>query len=173
MKTGEDGDEETQEEEESDEESHLLPEDEAHIASSQARINNLIKVTTKPAKASGKYSGHQILIELLNDSRFRPLPLVDSTRAKEDLIQSKDAHKELAVEQFITQGPIETSLGDDCMGCTRGWSHYCSVLKRHIPSSEYRAKLQPPVRILEYRSYLLEMCHVHLTRCFPNTLIDA
>ena len=88
-----------------------------------------------------------ILLDLLYDSRFRPLPLVSATRATEDLAASREKMK-VAVEQLICLGPIETSLGDDCMGCTRGWNHFCPVLKRHIPCSEHRAKLQPPVSTL-------------------------
>jgi hypothetical protein len=127
---------------------NIVLDDDAHISASRTRINQLNQVESRPKKVStANGGGNPILLELLNDARFRPLPLVDTTRAQEDLSQGVEKNK-VAVQQFIVQGPIETSLGDDCMGCTRGWSHFCAVLKRPIPSSEHRAKLQPPVSSL-------------------------
>lgn len=152
MKSVSDGDQDAQEETDPEKAVDLLPEDEVHIASSRARIHQFNKVKTQPApapspakKTSANEGGNTILLNLLNDARFRPLPLVSTARAKEDLVSSKDKVVKVAVQQFLTQGPIETSLGDDCMGCTRGWAHYCPVLKRSLPCSEHRAKLQPPV----------------------------
>lgn len=121
-------------------ESNLLP---AHIAGPFTRMNQLNKVKSHPVKVCARKNGNPILLELLYDVRFRPLPLVDMSRTNDDLAQRKVG---VAVQQFTAQGPVETSLGDDCMGCTRGWSHFCSVVKRPLPGSEHRAKLQPPVR---------------------------
>ncbi len=129
-------------------ESDLLPESDPHIANTFAKMNQFNKVKSHPVKISDTKYGNIVLLELLNDVRFRPIPLIDKTRADEDLAQSKAG---VAVEQFTPQGPVETSLGDECMGCTRGWSHFCPVLKRPLPSSEYRAKLQPPVRSLLHK----------------------
>ena len=124
-------------------ESNLSPESDKQIASSFARLNQFNKVKSRPVKVSAGKNSNHILLELLDDARFRPLPLVDTTRTKEDLAQRK---VRVAVPQFTAQGPVETSLGDECMGCTRGWSHFCSVMKRPLPGSEHRARLQPPVR---------------------------
>ncbi|KAL3816815.1 hypothetical protein ACHAXA_008678 [Cyclostephanos tholiformis] len=123
---------------------NVLPDSDTHIANSFARIR-FNKVNSPPVKVSATKNGNIPLLELLNDARFRPLPLVDKTRANEDLAQRK---ARVSIEQFTPQGPVESSLGDECMGCTRGWSHFCSVLKRPLPSSEHRAKLQPPVSSL-------------------------
>ncbi|KAL7542489.1 hypothetical protein ACHAXR_011817, partial [Thalassiosira sp. AJA248-18] len=147
MKTMDDENQDTQGEEGEGEAPSIPPEDEIHIANSRARLNQYSKVKSQPVKVSASARGNPILLELLNDARFRPLPLVNTTRAKEDLVHGSEKVK-VAVQQFTVQGPIETSLGDDCMGCTRGWSHFCSVLKRPIPSSEHRAKLQPPLSSL-------------------------
>ncbi|KAL7554022.1 hypothetical protein ACHAWF_018931, partial [Thalassiosira exigua] len=143
--------EDTEEKEAPEEAPALPPEDEAHIANYHARLNRFGRVNTQPIKAGSVQSvGNPILLELLNDARFRPLPLVDTQRAQEDLTPAGGTSEKtrLAVQQFAVRGPIETSLGDDCMGCTRGWSHYCQVLKRPLPGSEHRAKLQPPVSSL-------------------------
>ena len=131
-----------------------LSESDACIASTYARMNHLHKVKSQPVKSavSGN-SFNPILLELLNDARFRPLPLVDMTRTDEDLAEKKP---KVAVQQLSSQGPIKTSLGDDCLGCTRGWSHFCHVLKRHIPSSEHRAKLQPPVSFYIHISHTVQ-----------------
>ena len=130
--------------------SNYSPESDKQIASSFARMNQFNKVKSHPVKVSANKNSNHILLELLNDARFRPLPLVDTTRTKEDLAQRK---VRVAVQQFTAQGPVETSLGDECMGCTRGWSHFCSVLKRPLPGSEHRARLQPPVRSFIHFSF--------------------
>lgn len=131
-----------------------LSESDAYNASTSARMNHLHKVKSQPVKSAVSCTSfNPILLELLNDARFRPLPLVDMTRTDEDLAEKKP---KVAVQQLSSQGPIETSLGDDCLGCTRGWSHFCHVLKRHIPSSEHRAKLQPPVRSYIHISHTVQ-----------------
>ena len=122
--------------------------DEAYIAISRAGVHQLSKINSQPVMISTN-GGNSILLELLNDVRFRPLPLVSVTRESEE--ERSDVN--VAVQQFTPLGPIETSLGDDCTGCTRGWNHFCSVLKRPIPGSEYRAKIQPPVRTLLHLSF--------------------
>ena len=127
--------------------SKLPPEDELHNARVCARMNQHNKVKCLPTLVSDKESSNAVLFELLNDMRFHPLPLVDANRTNEDLVLSNEK-MHVAVQQFLVHGPIESSLGDSCMGCTRGWSHYCSVLKRPVPGSEHRAKLQPPVSSL-------------------------
>jgi len=122
------------------------PDDEGFAATNRARLTQFSKVKSQSATIGSKESNNGILLELLKDIRFRPLPLISTTRDEEDLTRiSKD---NVAIQKFIVEGPVETCLGDDCLGCTRGWSHFCLVLQRHIPSSENRAKLQPPVSSL-------------------------
>ncbi len=56
---------------------NLSPESDKQIASSFTRMNQFNKVKFHPVKVSaGKKSNH-ILLELLDDVRFRPLPLVE------------------------------------------------------------------------------------------------
>lgn len=81
--------------------------------------------------------------ELISDCRFQPLSMVDACR-HEDV----STDERMAVSNFAPLTPIQTSLGDDCTGCQRGWAHFCPVLGRHLPSLDYRAKLQPPVSTL-------------------------
>lgn len=121
--------------------------DDAFLISSQSRLVQFSKVKSTSVKSSrNKEINNRVLLELLNDVRFQPLPLFSASRASEDLTRKRS--EKLSIQQFSVQGPIETSVGDDCLGCTRGWNHYCSVLKCNIPSSELRAKLQPPVSSL-------------------------
>jgi len=145
------------EESESGELSQLSQVDEAYIASSRARVNQFNKHKSQPVRVSANPNENSILLELLNDARFRPLPLVSVSRAQEDLASGREksrewkcwksifTSKDTAVEQFHPIGPFSTGLGDDCVGCTRGWNHFCTVLKRQIPCAEQRAKIQPPV----------------------------
>lgn len=122
------------------------PDDEEFAATNRARLTQFSKVKSQMANVGSKESNNGILLELLKDIRFRPLPLISTTRDEEDL--TYNCRDNVAVEKFIVEGPIETCIGDDCLGCTRGWSHFCLVLQRHIPSAEHRAKLQPPVSSL-------------------------
>lgn len=83
-----------------------------------------------------------ILMELLQDTRFHPLPLMKPTRVS--TVVEPQILSEKAVPYFDVQGPIATCIGDQCLGCVRGWNHFCPILGRHFPAVEYRAKLQPP-----------------------------
>lgn len=117
----------------------LLREDSTHAAVHEK--NSLLRI-------GGNKKRNQILLELLHDARYHPLPLVDATKADTNGGQRRESGSlgvKMTIQQFETQGPIATSLGDDCMGCTRGWNHFCSVLKRPIPGCRHRSKLQPPV----------------------------
>ncbi|KAL3931858.1 MAG: hypothetical protein SGBAC_011113 [Bacillariaceae sp.] len=51
----------------------------------------------------------------------------------------------VSIPYFDVHGPVSTSMGDECLGCTRGWAHYCNVLKRKMPAVGHRARLQPPL----------------------------
>lgn len=83
-----------------------------------------------------------ILMELLQDTRFHPLPMVKANREL-STVENPD-HSGMVVPNFNVQGPIATCIGDQCVGCTRGWNHFCPIMGRHFPAVEHRAKLQPP-----------------------------
>lgn len=88
-----------------------------------------------------------VLMELLQDTRFHPLPMMTANR--EPSAAENPDYSNMVVPHFNVQGPIATCVGDQCIGCTRGWNHVCPTLGRQFPAVEYRAKLQPP-----YPSYL-------------------
>ncbi len=92
-------------------------------------------------------SHNRVLLELLQDMRFHPLPMFGESKFDEPPGESADSTK-TAIPYFDVHGPVSTSVGDECLGCTRGWNHFCHVLKRRIPSIEHRAKLQPPLSSL-------------------------
>eukprot|EP00804_Cyclotella_cryptica_P018966 CCRYP_006473-RB/>CCRYP_006473-RB protein AED:0.02 eAED:0.02 QI:690/1/1/1/0.5/0.4/5/239/1470 len=119
----------------------LTSEDERHATDSRVRMLQFSTLQANPAKTSLKESNNSVLLELLNDIRFQPIPLLTVFRVEEELV-SKQSDR--TVEQFAVQGPTKTSVGDECMGCVRGWNHFCPVLKCSVPSSAYRAGLQPP-----------------------------
>ena len=52
------------------------------------------------------------------------------------------------IPHFEIHGPVSTSVGDECLGCLRGWVHYCPVTQTRLPAVEPRAKLQPPMSSL-------------------------
>lgn len=124
----------------------VTPDDEGFAATNRARLTQFSKVKSHPVNIGTKESNNAILLELLKDIRFRPLPLVSTTRDEEDL--NFNFRDNVLVQNFNVEGPIETCIGDGCLGCARGWSHFCLVLQRHIPSAENRARLQPPVSSL-------------------------
>ena len=165
-------------------ESQLSQVDEAYITSSRARVNQFNKHKSQPVRVSANHNGNSILLELLNDARFRPLPLVSVSRAQEDLASGREksrewkcgksifTSKDTAVEQFHPIGPFSTGLGDDCIGCTRGWNHFCTVLKRQIPCAEQRAKIQPPVSSSFWLSLITIaiLLLIHFTLSSPHPL---
>lgn len=130
----------------SDETNTTAPDDEGFAATNRARLTQFSKVKSHPVNIGTKENNNGILLELLKDIRFRPLPLVSTARDEEDL--NYNFRENVLIQKFLVEGPIETCIGDDCLGCTRGWSHFCPVLQRHIPSAGNRAKLQPPVSSL-------------------------
>lgn len=92
-------------------------------------------------------SHNRVLLELLQDMRFHPLPMFGEAKFDEPPSESADSTK-AAIPYFDVHGPVSTSVGDECLGCTRGWNHFCHVLKRRFPAVEQRAKLQPPLSSL-------------------------
>lgn len=102
---------------------------------------------------------NQVLIELLQDSRFHPIPMLNPHREEDE---SESVEKvEKAVPHFHVAGPIATGVGDDCLGCTRGWNHFCPIIGRQLPAVEWRAKLQPPESSLTATRIGLGLPHYH------------
>ena len=90
-------------------------------------------------------SKNRILLELLQDIRFHPLPIIQPNRDISSLdVTLQHDYSKTTVPYFAVQGPVATSVGDECPGCVRGWNHFCPILQRHFPAVEYRSKLQPP-----------------------------
>eukprot|EP00529_Nitzschia_sp_RCC80_P002312 CAMPEP_0113468402 /NCGR_PEP_ID=MMETSP0014_2-20120614/15336_1 /TAXON_ID=2857 /ORGANISM="Nitzschia sp." /LENGTH=2092 /DNA_ID=CAMNT_0000360789 /DNA_START=241 /DNA_END=6519 /DNA_ORIENTATION=- /assembly_acc=CAM_ASM_000159 len=100
----------------------------------------------RPFKPSTNESHNRVLLELLHDMRFHPRPMIQVEREAKDYGEM-DSDR-LTIPYFDVHGPVATSLGDECFGCSRGWAHFCHVLKRRIPSIQHRAKLQPPMSSL-------------------------
>mmetsp|Transcript_28151 Transcript_28151/g.57100 ORF Transcript_28151/g.57100 Transcript_28151/m.57100 type:complete len:884 (-) Transcript_28151:1917-4568(-) len=121
----------------------------------QERHGNVVSLSQIRCSTSGlddrqKAGRNQILLDLLQDVRFHPLPLVDCSRSEEVSTKMNNPVDPLkvALAQYHVQGPLATSIGDECVGCTRGWNHFCPVLQRQFPAVEYRSKLQPPLTAL-------------------------
>jgi hypothetical protein len=103
-------------------------------------------VGSKPFTVEPGKSNNRVLLELLQDTRFHPLPMLHANRTDGESTQP-DRSKS-CIPFFDVHGPVATSVGDECLGCTRGWNHHCSVLKRRIPAIEHRARLQPSLSSL-------------------------
>jgi ferritin-like metal-binding protein YciE len=100
----------------------------------------------KPEK--GQYY-NRVLLDLLHDQRFHPLPMLGIDHAQDKERNDKeDPTSRVLIRHFDVHGPVSTSVGDECLGCLRGWVHYCPVLQRRLPALEPRAKLQPPMSSL-------------------------
>jgi ferritin-like metal-binding protein YciE len=54
----------------------------------------------------------------------------------------------VVIPHFDVHGPVSASIGDECLGCLRGWAHFCPVLQRRLPAVDQRARLQPPLSSL-------------------------
>ena len=89
---------------------------------------------------------NRVLLELLQDIRFHPMPMMQVSRTEAEYGQMD--FERVTIPYFDVHGPFSTSVGDECMGCTRGWAHFCPVLKRRVPAVEYRARLQPALSSL-------------------------
>jgi hypothetical protein len=104
-------------------------------------------VGSKPFKREPDQSYNRVLLDLLHDIRFHPTPMCGVNRPESDTLLDELSTK-VTIPHFEVHGPISTSIGDECLGCTRGWAHHCPVLQRRIPAVEHRAKLQPPLSSL-------------------------
>jgi histone-lysine N-methyltransferase SETD1 len=103
-------------------------------------------VGAKPFKPDADESNNKILLELLQDMRFHPLPMMEANRPPKEY-GGLDPDK-VSIPYFDVHGPVSTSIGDECLGCQRGFAHFCNVLKRNVPAVLNRARLQPPLSSL-------------------------
>ena len=124
----------------------LSPEDELLTYRRHKKLYLDTSVGSKPFAPEPGKSSNRVLLELLQDMRFHPLPMLSANRG--DSEPGQPDYSKLAIPFFEVHGPVSTSLGDECLGCSRGWNHFCPVLKRNIPAIENRAKLQPPLSSL-------------------------
>jgi histone-lysine N-methyltransferase SETD1 len=124
----------------------LTPEDEMITYQHHQRLYQDTSVGSKPFTPEPGKSNNRLLLELLQDMRFHPLPMFSANREDEEPGQMD--YGKMSIPYFEVHGPVATSVGDECQGCTRGWNHFCPVLKRSFPAVESRAKLQPPLSSL-------------------------
>lgn len=110
------------------------------------RLYLATSVGSKPFTPEQGKSNNRVLLELLQDIRFHPLPMLSANRT--DLHSGEPALLKACIPHFDVHGPVATCVGDECLGCTRGWNHHCSVVKRRLPAIERRARLQPPLSSL-------------------------
>lgn len=103
-------------------------------------------VGSKPFTPEPGRSNNKLLLDLLQDMRFHSVPLLKANRSDDEPGQLD--YSKMSIPYFEVHGPVATSVGDECLGCTRGWNHFCPVMKRRIPAVENRAKLQPPLSAL-------------------------
>jgi len=101
----------------------------------------------KRLKLEADQSYNRVFLDLLHDIRFSPDPMLFPRRDSPRRQLQEDVSRN-GVPYFDVDGPISTSIGDECIGCTRGWKHYCAVLKCMQPSVEFRSRLQPPLSSL-------------------------
>lgn len=104
-------------------------------------------VGSKPFKLETDQSYNRVLLDLLHDIRFHPLPMLSVNQPEVKASLDEYIFK-VKIPFFEVHGPISTSIGDECLGCTRGWAHFCAVMQERIPAVEHRAKLQPPLSSL-------------------------
>ena len=107
-------------------------------------------VGSKIFKPENDQNYNRVLMDLLHDSRFHPLPMLG---LNQDPVEVNDSDKDdpssrVLIPHFEVHGPVSTSVGDECLGCLRGWVHFCPVLQHRLPALEPRAKLQPPMSSL-------------------------
>eukprot|EP00977_Amphora_coffeiformis_P019560 scaffold7349_cov173-Amphora_coffeaeformis.AAC.41 len=107
-------------------------------------------VGSKIFKPEADQNYNRVMMDLLHDSRFHPLPMLGVNRdlGTEDNNEKEDPSSKVLIPHFEIHGPVASSVGDECLGCLRGWVHFCPVLQRRLPALEPRAKLQPPLSSL-------------------------
>lgn len=126
------------------------------------------KVETKRVKG---HDSNQVLVELLQDSRFHPIPMLQPNREEDKAETVDDEGKN--VSNFHVSGPIATGVGDECLGCTRGWNHFCPIVGRPLPAVEWRANLQPPESSLFATRIGLGLPHIENQRIHIDGLTSG
>ncbi|GKY98922.1 hypothetical protein MPSEU_000848000 [Mayamaea pseudoterrestris] len=102
------------------------------------RLYDKVSVGHKEVEMESDVFYNKVLIAALHDVRFHASdPLFAVNRL--EIIEGQGATKGAA----SMHGPVATSVGDECYGCTRGWLHYCPVVQRRLPAVKRRAKVQP------------------------------
>jgi len=124
----------------------LLLEDDRLTHDNHQRLYLSTTVGFKPYKPDMEESNNRILLELLQDTRFHPLPMIQVNRSAREYGEMD--FDRITIPYFDINGPVSTCIGDECLGCSRGWTHFCNVLKRRVPAVARRAKLQPPLSSL-------------------------
>jgi hypothetical protein len=124
----------------------LLLEDDRLTNDNHQRLYLSTTVGFKPYKPDMEESNNRILLELLQDTRFHPLPMIQANRSAREYGEMD--FDRITIPYFDINGPVSTCIGDECLGCSRGWTHFCNVLKRRVPAVARRAKLQPPLSSL-------------------------
>ena len=118
-----------------------------HLNEMHERLYRSTAIGSKLFKLEPGHNYNRVLLDLLHDQRFHPVPMVTINRPDIDGVLSEENSK-VTIPYFEVHGPVSTSIGDECLGCSRGWAHYCSVLQCRVPTVEHRAKLQPPLSSL-------------------------
>ena len=126
-------------------------EDKRLTARKHKRLYISTSVGSKVFKPEKGQHYNRVLLDLLHDSRFHPLPMlgVNQNFSKDNKAEKDDPSSKVLIPHFEIHGPVSTSVGDECLGCLRGWAHYCPVLQRRLPALDARAKLQPPMSSLQ------------------------
>ena len=126
--------------------SQVVFEDDRLTIKNHNRLYLTTNVGYKHYKPDMEESNNRMLLELLQDMRFHPMPLLQANRSLREYGEM-DLDR-ITIPYFDVNGPVSTCLGDECFGCQRGWTHFCNVLKRRVPAVPRRAKLQPPLSSL-------------------------
>ena len=92
----------------------ISPEDELLTYKNHERLYLGTTVGSKPFKPESGISHNRILLELLQDMRFHPLPMIMANRTDKDYGQMDFSR--ISIPYFDVHGPIATSMGDECLG---------------------------------------------------------
>lgn len=127
--------------------SDVTPEDEKLTYDCHRKLFVDPSVGCRPYVPETGTSSNRLLLELLQDMRFHPaVPMLKAGRSEEE--PGLMEYSKMSIPYYEVHGPIATSVGDECFGCSRGWNHFCPVMKRTVPAVENRAKIQGPVSSL-------------------------
>lgn len=123
-------------------EADLLAEDKRLHQDCHDRLYKSNSVGATPIDPVSEEVGESLFSEVLNDTRFHPAPMMSFGGT--DCESSKPKNFPF----LDVLGPISTGIGDECIGCTRGWAHFCPVLRCRVPQVTRRSDVQPPLSSL-------------------------